>query len=220
MACRISVLAAVVAWGYFVGVRPRLLRWGATEEEADATLPGDELIPRPDNSSTMAGNLPGPPAEVWPWLVQMGCDRAGWYSWDRLDNGGRASAMVIVPEWQQLAVGDRLTSSPDGSSYFTAAIVSAPRVLVLKADLSLPGGGPITPGVNPPRWWIRATWAFVLHRTEDGQTRLVVRLRSIGNPAWAVHLANSLAGEPAHALMQLRQFEGLRRRLTRPDAPR
>jgi proline iminopeptidase len=207
-------LTVVLALGYFVGVRPRLLRWGTTSEEADATLHGDTLIARAESSATMAVTLRAPPAQVWPWLIQMGCDRAGWYSWDRLDNGGRPSAMEIVPAWQELTVGDRLMSTPDGSSFFTAEIVNAPEVLVLRADLGLPRGNPIEPGDSLSRWWIRSSWAFVLNATNDGATRLVVRTRSIGNPAWAVRLANVLVGEPAHTIMQLRQFEGLRRRAT------
>ncbi|MDH6574679.1 hypothetical protein P3T29_000294 [Kitasatospora sp. MAP5-34] len=58
--------------------------------------------------------LPEPPQEVWPWLVQMGCNRGGWYSWDRLDNGGRPSAGRIVREWQSLEEGQHLDSVPSG----------------------------------------------------------------------------------------------------------
>lgn len=217
VARRTSVFV-VVALGYFVGVRPRLLRWGSTADEVDATLPGDALIANPENSATMAVTLPAPPEQVWPWLIQMGCDRAGWYSWDRLDNGGRPSAMEVVPAWQELTVGDRLLSTPDGSSFFTAAIVNEPEALVLRADLALPSGNPIGPDDSASGWWIRSSWAFVLNATSDGATRLVVRTRSIGNPAWAVRLATMLVGETAHAVMQLRQFGGLRTRTTMPSA--
>jgi hypothetical protein len=60
----------------------------------------------------MAATIEVPPSQVWPWLIQMGCDRAGWYSWDRLDNAGVSSADLIHPEWQQIAVGDHLLSRP------------------------------------------------------------------------------------------------------------
>ena len=87
---------------YAPGVRPRLLTWGATHEETSGAYPGDGLIPDPAHSSTMATALPAPPERVWPWLVQMGYDRAGWYSWDTLDHGGKPSADQIVPQWQNL----------------------------------------------------------------------------------------------------------------------
>src|SRR5690606_16683183 len=95
---RSTAFTVFAAGAYTALVRPRLLRWGATREEANASYPGDDLIAYPTAQSTMAVSLPAPPEEVWPWLVQMGCGRAGWYSWDLLDNGGRPSADRIVPE--------------------------------------------------------------------------------------------------------------------------
>jgi hypothetical protein len=71
---------------YAIVIRPRLLTWGATTEETAGTYPGDELVPDPDGGATMATTLPAPPEKVWSWLVQMGGERAGWYSWDWLDN--------------------------------------------------------------------------------------------------------------------------------------
>lgn len=64
----------------------------------------------------MATTLPALPEQVWPWLVRMGFDRAGWYGWDRLDHGGRPSADRIVPEWQSLEVGQRLNVSAEARS--------------------------------------------------------------------------------------------------------
>ena len=101
--CALPVLYA--GW-----VRPRLLTWSATGDETSGTYPGDELIPGPAHGSTMATTLPGPPERVWPWLAQMGYDRAGWYSWDKLDHSGQPSADRIVPQWQHLAEGQRLNS--------------------------------------------------------------------------------------------------------------
>lgn len=92
---------------YAIGIRPRMLRWGATDDEVRRPHPGADLVPGGKRGGTMATTIDAPPAEVWRWLVQMGCDRAGWYSWDRLDNGGVASADRIHPEWQEIAVGHR-----------------------------------------------------------------------------------------------------------------
>jgi len=97
---------AAVEVVYAAWVRPRLMRWGATDEEVAAAYPGAELVPHGQRAATMAVTIDAPPDQVWPWLVQMGGDRGGWYSWDRLDNGGRPSATQVHPEWQDLALGD------------------------------------------------------------------------------------------------------------------
>jgi hypothetical protein len=82
------------------------MRWGATDEEVTGAYPGAELVPHGQRAATMAVTIDAPRDQVWPWLVQMGGDRGGWYSWDRLDNGGRPSATEVHPEWQDLALGD------------------------------------------------------------------------------------------------------------------
>src|SRR3954471_24115246 len=76
---------------YRAAARPRLARLGATDAEARRPLPGDDVLLVGADTSTMATTIDAPPADVWPWLVQMGFGRAGWYSYDRLDNGGRPS---------------------------------------------------------------------------------------------------------------------------------
>lgn len=207
------VVAAIV--GYLAWVRPRLLRWGATTDEAVGPLPGDDLLATVDTQSTMATTIAAAPEELWPWLVQMGCDRAGFYSWDWLDNGRRPSAEEIVPEWQHLSVGDRLVSTPSGSAYFTAAVVEPPHALVLRADLGLTGV-PFDPDGEPPPHPSHSTWSLVLRPSATGGTRLLVRTRSIGSPAWFRRLTNTAVWEPAHAVMQRRQFANLRRRVEHP----
>src|SRR5512132_1642791 len=96
--------AALAMTAYALVVRPRMLRSGATGEEVHGAYPGAELVPGGRRTSTMAVTIDAPPAAVWPWLVQMGCDRAGWYSWDRLDNAGVPSAEQIHREWQDVSV--------------------------------------------------------------------------------------------------------------------
>src|SRR3954451_17644190 len=95
--------AALLNVAYRVALRPRLASWGATDEEARSSLPGDDVLSVGAPTSTMGITIDAPAADVWPWLVQMGCDRAGWYSHDRLDNGGRPSADRIVPDWQRVS---------------------------------------------------------------------------------------------------------------------
>jgi hypothetical protein len=117
-------------------VRPRISRWGATEEEATKRLPGDELpAPYGDRRvSTRAITVDAPPDEVWPWLVQMGSGRAGFYSHDWVERllfvryADGHSANRIHPEWQQLEVGDRVPYSRFNSCEVT--MVDRPRVLI------------------------------------------------------------------------------------------
>ena len=109
------VLLAGATVSYALVVRPRLVRWNATHEELTRAFPGADVIPGGNRAATMAVTIDAAPGQVWPWLVQMGYDRGGWYSWDRLDNGGRPSADRIHPEWQQIKLGDWLTAwSPGG----------------------------------------------------------------------------------------------------------
>ncbi len=84
---------------------PRLivLRWGASDEEVARPFPDAKVVPSASRSATMAVTIDAPPLKVWPWLVQMGVDRGGWYSWDRLENFGRKSSEVIHPEREQRA---------------------------------------------------------------------------------------------------------------------
>jgi hypothetical protein len=79
---------------------------GATAEEAVRPLPGDHVVAKADYLATRAITINAPPQDVWPWLVQIGSGRAGWYTYDRLDNAGVPSAIEIVPDLQHLQVGD------------------------------------------------------------------------------------------------------------------
>jgi hypothetical protein len=89
--------AGLVA-GYWRIVRPWARRWGATEEEAARPLPGDQVVTKADFVATRAITIDAPPHDVWPWLVQIGSGRAGWYTYDRIDNAGMPSATEIIPE--------------------------------------------------------------------------------------------------------------------------
>jgi hypothetical protein len=124
-------------------LRPQLLTWGATPEETSGAYPGDELVPDPDGGATMATTLPAPPERVWPWLVQMGLGRGGWYSWDWLDNDGAPSADRIVTHWQYLEGGQHLDRVPKGpTNRWTVEVLEPDRTLVLQGSYgSLTGQG-------------------------------------------------------------------------------
>jgi len=173
----------------------------ATPAEAHRMLPGDELIADPLASYTHAVTVHCPPREVWPWLAQMGADRAGWYSYDLVDNGGRPSAEEIVPQFQHVEAGDLFPWLPDATDGFVVAAVDPGRHLVLSA-------------LDPQRTPI-VTWAFVLEPGPDAlSTRLLVRVRGShayqfhGLPQWVVKRI-----VPAgHYVMQRKQLLGIARR--------
>ena len=144
---RVLAPALALAAGYALSLRPRMLRWGATDEEVRRPYPGAELIPGGARSATMAVTIDAPPSRVWPWLVQMGTDRAGWYSWDRLDNFGRrerrphpsrvAARSLSATAWPR---------SPTGASGGRSRRSSRERFLGLRMSLDLRG-----PPVRPAR---------------------------------------------------------------------
>ena len=211
---RISTLLALSVGAYGIVVRPRLLRWGATDEELLAPFPGADLIPGGKRNATMAVTVDAPPSHVWPWLVQMGCDRAGWYSWDHLDNGGAASAKQIHPEWQDVSVGDRLGSSPSGRAWFEIAAVEPGRFLALRAPLDL-RGHPFDVSGPRPHFFSDSLWAFLLEKLPGERTRLVVSGYACSNPRLLTAIGDWLFWEPAHWIMQARQFANLKRRAER-----
>jgi hypothetical protein len=211
------VLAAAVAASasYVLWLRPRLLTWGATPDEATRGYPGDELVPDADHSTTMATTLPAPPERVWAWLVQMGLGRGGWYSWDWLDNDGQPSADRIVPEWQHLEEGQRLNSMPGGRNWMTVAVLEPNRTLVLRSVYQLPSFRTVELQSGPlPRAYVDAIWGFHLRPAPGGRTRLVARTRARGRPR-PVTRPFDLVDEPRHFSMQARQFHNLRARVGR-----
>jgi proline iminopeptidase len=170
---------------YALVVRPRLLRSGATDEEVRSEYPGAELIPVGKRGATMAVTIDAPPSAVWPWLVQMGCDQAGWYSWDRLDNAGVPSADRIHPEWQDVSVGDRMLSTPSGVTWFEVAALEQERFLALRAPIDLHRGRPFDTKGLRPRLYNDSVWCFLLNELSGGRTRLVVSGYAAQKPASA-----------------------------------
>src|SRR5688572_18965568 len=117
-------------------LREWVLSWGATAEEVARRLPGDELLENADIVATRAIEIDAPPSAIWPWLVQMGPGRAGAYTYDWIENLfglGMHSADTIVPEWQQLEVGD-VSRPPKGGSGMRVEILEPERVLSNRSE--------------------------------------------------------------------------------------
>ncbi len=184
--------------------------WRATPDERTEALPGDERIPEAAGPSTHAVTIRARPGAIWPWLLQLGCDRAGFYSYDRLDNAGRPSADRIIPELQDTVVGDILPSRPGSPHGFEVLEMDPPRLFLLGAYLLIPGFSNLPWDAARPRAYVRSTWAFVLRERREG-TRLLVRTRGIIRPRW-MELAINAFMDPAHVVMQRKQLLNLRAR--------
>jgi hypothetical protein len=192
--------------------RRRYNRWGATDAEVRAAMPGDDLVPSPRLGYTRAVTIPAPAGTVWPWLVQMGQGRGGLYSFDGLENLVGCdihSVDRILPEHQVLEVGDLVRMGPVGYPCFRVRLVEPQHHLVLV------GADPAPPhleaAADSPAGI--ATWQFQLLPVEGvTATRLVVRQRLACPPSSSVmwHLV-----EPVAFVMERRMLLGIRDRSTR-----
>lgn len=149
------------------------LRWGSTDDEVTAAMPGDATFPHAQFVATRSITINAEPAAVWPWLVQVGCGRAGFYSNDLLDNLARPSATTIMPELQHLKVGQWIPMSPSSTPTDKTA---------LRVD-----------SFEVASWMLWAkpdsTWSWRLTPTCSGGTRLATRIRAVydwSHPGMAV----------------------------------
>ncbi|MBN1267236.1 MAG: hypothetical protein JXA25_17220 [Anaerolineales bacterium] len=110
----IAPMLFVLMLFYLIFFRPWQLRWGATDDEIYRSMQGDDIVEKPSFNATRAVTINAPAENIYPWIVQMGLNRAGWYSYDLLDNLARKSAESILPEYQNLQIGDLIPMSPDG----------------------------------------------------------------------------------------------------------
>ena len=199
----VTTTGAVTA--YFLLARPRLLRWGASIQERGAFLPGDDLIESPDLTATRAITVRASADRVWPWIAQLGQGRGGFYSYDFLENLAGCdihSADRIVPEWQDITIGDEVKLAPLVA--LDVAAVEPGRSLVLR------GGVPM--GSTPAPYDF--TWAWVLRDEPGGTSRLLVRERYGYTRPWARFLA-----EPVEAIsfvMTQKMLRGIRDRAEQP----
>lgn len=212
---QITVPACLCAGAYGLVIRPRLLRWGATAAEVRHPYPGADLIPGGRRIATMAVTIGAPRSQVWPWLVQMGCNRAGWYSWDRLDNGAIPSADRIHPEWQDVSVGDHLPATSSGLVWFEIAALEPERFLALRSALDVRRRRSFDTNGKWPRFYSYSTWCFLLDELPGLRTRLVVSGYARSNPRALTATLDVMFWEPVHWLMQTRQFANLRQRTER-----
>jgi hypothetical protein len=177
----------------------------ATAAEAVSAAPGDDLVPDPDVVMDRGFDVPGTPTEVWPWLLQLGKGRAGWYlprTIERLVPPRRRAARSVVPHWQGLKVGERIPDYGGPKEYFEAVEIEPPGASPGESDGHLV--------YRSARGRMRLSWAITLTQVASG-TRVHLRLRLA--PVRRVWLAESL-GELVDVLTIAGMAAGLRERLT------
>jgi hypothetical protein len=182
---------------YWFPIRRWMSRWGATPSDLTRAMAGDPLLVDPTYSGTMAVIVNAAPEHIWPWLVQIGYRRGGLYSYDSLDRLfgylDRPSAARILPEFQNLAVGDEIPLGR-GPSWPVAAI-EPNRALVLDMR-NLDGFD-----------WV---WQFGLYAVDESRTQLVSR--SCVRTRGALARLATYVIEPAGFLMTRRMLLGLKQR--------
>lgn len=230
---RLVFVVAGAAAGAFatwkLAVEPWYREWGVDPTDAERTLAGDDMLPAPTVVETRRIEIDAPPGRVWPWLVQMGYGRAGWYSYDAVDMAGKSAAR-IEPEWQSLAAGDIVQTFPGGG--FEVKAIDPGRSLVLYLDSAMveaqakasqdKGNGHEATAAN-----VRATgaamstgfpkdfaasWSFILEPLTGERTLLIERIRAnLGEGTPVTRLAGPLMGFGVF-VMARKQMLGIRDR--------
>jgi hypothetical protein len=205
----------VYAWA----IRPWHLRRGATDAEVRRALPGDDLVPDPKCGYTQAITIQASASEVWSWLVQIGYKRAGWYSHDWLHrlmgiagsvDDERGSAKRIIPELQNLQVGDVVEIAPEMG--YVVAGIEPEQALILSSRVdtskweSLSGSDPL------PAKYLCSSWVWLLEEIDKETTRLIVRVRSDYNPGLLSTLSAGTANELGSLVMQPKTLRVLKQR--------
>ena len=171
-------------------VKPWHMRWGTTDAENLQSMPGDELIPGA-GQATRAISISARPEEVWPWLVQLGYGKAGWYSYDWIDNDFRPSADRIVPEYQDLTVGEKILMMP-GMGFVVRSIDEPNSIVSVLEDGS-------------------TSWCLALY-PEGDSTRLVSRWRPKFEKTPATFFMTMLS-EPGTFIMEQKMLRTIRDRI-------
>ena len=191
---------ANAAWLNLTAFRAWHLRWGATKEEFRRPLPGDDVLPHCEGESTRAIAINAPPERIWPWLVQMGYGRGGWYSYDRLDNGGHLSADHILEDYQDLRVGDVLPAGEDDAPGFAVVALEPNRALVLRLTYAFGAyAGDLV-------------WVFALVPVDAEHTRLLIRSHFASAPTLPARIVNGISGTvPIDFFMTRKKLKEIKR---------
>lgn len=162
-------------------------------------LPGDDIIPDARHILTHTVNIEAPVSLVWRYLMQLGCDRAGWYSIDLLDHGGEPSIDYLVDGWEMRHLGEHIDATPARDSFFMVQEMEHERFFVIGGQGERLGGP------------FQMSWAFVLEPIGGDATHLISRVRMQSSPKWAEWLMGKVVSPPVHGLMTGAQLRNIRR---------
>ncbi len=196
----LAAMVAAVTGVYLWLIRPWYERWGATGEEVQRPMPGDDEVKRPMIKSTHAVTINARPEEIWPWLVQIGTGRAGWYSYDWIENRmglNVSSADRILPEFQHLQVGDSIPLAP-GIGIPVKAIEPNRSLLLVGHD----------PNIG------EASWVLGLYPLDETHTRLVSRFYD-RLPLTPGGIFSLLVVDPGSFVMSRKMLLGIKQRAER-----
>ena len=216
----VVTISAGLVLAYALLIRPWIIGWGATAPEIARALPGDDLVPEAKMTLTHALTINVAPEEVWPWLVQIGHKRAGWYSHDWIHrvmgiagsvDDAQSSASRIIPELQNLEVGDDIGLAP-GMAYKVAEI-EPNRSLVLHIAVDTSDFHSLAPSDPMPEKYLCSSWGWFLDRGgEGGGTRLIVRIKQDYDPGLVNRIMMRCLIEPGSFFMQYRTMLNIKRR--------
>lgn len=215
----IGIAVGAAGLGYVFVFLPWQLRRGAANARLQDSLPGDDIIKNSKTGYTQAISIEASKAEVWPWLVQIGYKRAGWYTYDFLHrlvgiagcvDDERHSARRIIPELQDLGVGDVIEIAP-GMGY-TVRGLEPEQTLILQSLWDASTWESISSDDPLPEKYLQSSWVWVLEEIDDKTTWLIVRVRSDHNPGLLSTLSTRLPNAVGRLLMQPRTLRVLKHR--------
>ena len=200
-----ALAALPVARGWYAN-------WGSTEAECGRALPGDGLVSDPKGTYMHAVTIRASAADIWPWLAQIGQGRGGFYSYDFLENLAGCnihSADRVIPEFQNVRVGDPVRMHPTSGYPYVVSAVEPGRFLLLEIRVDTRSGRTFSPGDPAPDAYMNYSWLFYLDEGDDGTTRLISRSRN----DWNRSVANALVYgffEPVSLVMDRKMLLGIR----------
>jgi hypothetical protein len=195
-------------------LNPWRRRWGVTDDEQRRDYPGDDLVPYPKGVYMHAITIHSPAAEIWRWLVQIGQDRGGFYSYEFLEKiiGCKIkNTDKIVPEFQHIEVGDSVPMHPSMGSPYHVYTIDPGRSLTLSLREDVATGKSFELEGGMPGKYQNMSWLFFLDERDDGTTRLISRSRNDWNDSLGNTIFYGIFG-PLTLEMDRKMLKGIKKR--------